>query len=100
MRIKNLLFQPLSLHLSVDNEGLHMNAREVTDVLEHQVSNEIKLAAARGLVSLIGKVSDGIDHALGSEVSDIPEVSSTDDPGSPVSATDDPQTNQKKGNRK
>jgi hypothetical protein len=94
MKLKNLLFQPLTLNLSVDNEGLHLNGREVKDVLEHQISDEIRLAAARGLVSLIGKVSDGIDNALGAD------VGSAEPPGSSVATVDDPQSNPKKGNRK
>jgi len=99
MKLKNLLFQPLTLNLSVDNEGLHLNGREVKDVLEHQISDEIRLAAARGLVSLIGKVSDGIDHALGAGIV-------ADTPADPVEVSENPagtandQTNPKKGNRK
>jgi hypothetical protein len=100
MKLKNLLFQPLTLNLSVDNEGLHLNGREVKDVLEHQISDEIRLAAARGLVSLIGKISDGIDHALGS---DTPVDTTTDlanSGQSPAETANDLQTNPKKGNRK
>jgi len=86
MQIKNLLFQPISLNLSLDGCGLHLNAREAVEVLDHQVSDEIKLAAARGLVSLIGSTADAIDHALGSEptpagtTADIEVTVSTDSP--------------------
>lgn len=94
MKLKNLLFQPLTLHLSVDNEGLHLNSREVTEVLDHQVSDEIRLAAARGLVSIIGKVSDRIDHALRAD------SGATEPPVTSVATVDDSQQNLKKGNRK
>lgn len=67
MKLKNLLFQPLTFHLSVDNEGIHLNARECKEVLEERISAEIQLAAARGLVSLIDKANDGINHALGTD---------------------------------
>ena len=99
MKLKNLLFQPLTLHLSLDNEGLHLNGREVKEVLEHQVSDEIKLAAARGIVLLIGEVSDGIDHAFNAGIV-------ADTPADPVEVSENPagtandQTNPKKGNRK
>lgn len=94
MKLKNLLFQPLTLHLSVDSEGLHLNGREVKEVLEHQVSDEIRLAATRGLVSLIGKVNDGIEDVLGGGISPDEPTRST------VATADDPQVNPKKGNRK
>jgi hypothetical protein len=99
MKLKNLLFQPLTLNLSVDNEGLHLNGREVKDVLEHQISDEIRLAAARGIVSLIGKVSDGIDHALGADIAVDTAAGLPKTAWSPVETAKD-QTNPKKGNRK
>ncbi len=74
--IKNLLFQPLALHLATDGEGLHLTARECRDILAQSISQEIQLAAARGLVSLMGKFGEGIDHALGIE-------SSSEQPQSP-----------------
>lgn len=101
MKIKNLLFQPVTLHLAGDNEGLHLNAREVKEVLKHQVSREIKLAAARGLVSLIGNVNKQIDHALGVETASSDTAAIPPEaPGSPAEPASDTQSNPKKGNRK
>lgn len=82
INIKNLLFQPLALHLATDGEGLHLSARECKEILAERVSDEIQLAAARGLVSLIGKVA-GADSSK----------PSTD--GQAV--TDESQVRQKKG---
>jgi len=65
--IKNLLFQPLALHLATDGEGLHLSARECREILAEHVSEEIQLAAARGLVSLIGKAGDDLERALGGD---------------------------------
>lgn len=55
--IKNLLFQPLALHLATDGEGLHLSARECKEILAEHVSEEIERAAARGLVSLVSKAA-------------------------------------------
>lgn len=89
INIKNLLFQPLALHLATDGEGLHLSARECKEILTEHVSEEIQRAAARGLVSLIGKVGGGLDHALGGEIAE-------DVPAS-VATVDEPQVGQKKG---
>lgn len=67
INIKNLLFQPLALHLAADSEGLHLSARECREILTERISEEIQLAAARGLVSLIGRAGDEIADALGCE---------------------------------
>lgn len=89
INIKNLLFQPLALHLATDGEGLHLSARECREILTEHVSEEIQLAAARGLVSLIGKVGEGLDHAVvGEAVEDAPESTA------PVN---EPQGSRKKG---
>ena len=89
INIKNLLFQPLALHLATNGEGLHLSARECKEILTEHVSEEIQLAAARGLVSLIDKVGDGLDHALGGEGTEgVPES---------VALVDEPQVSRKKG---
>ena len=62
MKIKNLLFQPLALHLATDGGGLHLSARECRDILTEHVSEEIRLAARRGLVSLIQKAETGLPN--------------------------------------
>ncbi|MEN6521109.1 MAG: hypothetical protein ABFD46_08175 [Armatimonadota bacterium] len=65
MKIKNLLFQPLALHLAGDGEGLHLSARECRQILKDRISNEIRLAARRGLVSLIEKAVAPEDSSTG-----------------------------------
>jgi hypothetical protein len=93
MKIKNLLFQPVTLHLAIDNEGLHLNAREVKDVLANQVSREIKRAAERGLVSIIGKVVTPAIRIPSNQTSN-------DTDNASISLVDGMPINPKKGNRK
>ena len=96
MKIKNLLFQPVTLHLAIDNEGLHLNAREVKDVLERQVSREIRRAAERGLVSIIRSAGKQLDHTLIAGITTVPEM-----PGEKLTdQSNDLPINPKKGNRK
>ncbi len=54
IEIKNLLFQPLTLHLAGDGRGLHLNPREIRSISDDDLSPEIEAAAKRGLVSLSG----------------------------------------------
>jgi len=54
IEIKNLLFQPLTLHLAGDGRGLHLNPREIRSIGDDDLSSEIEAAAKRGLVSLSG----------------------------------------------
>lgn len=88
MNIKNLLFQPLALHLATDGRGLHLSARECREILSEHISEEIRLAARRGLVSLIEKAAHPVDDVTGEK----PESSE----GSPTSV----QPEHKKGNRR
>ncbi len=92
INIKNLLFQPLALHLAKDGEGLHLSARECRDILVEHVSEEIQRAAARGLVSLIDKIGDGPDHTAGE--------GSGEDTLSCAETAREPQAKQKKGKAK
>lgn len=92
INIKNLLFQPLALHLASDGEGLHLSARECREILAEHVSEEIQLAAARGLVSLIDKIDDGLNHVLGGN------SGKATPPG--TEAAEEPQVKQKKGRAK
>lgn len=92
INIKNLLFQPLALHLAKDGEGLHLSARECRDILTEHLSEEIQRAAARGLVSLIDKIDDGIDHAAGGD--------SGEDAPTGAETARQPQVKQKKGRAK
>ncbi|MEQ4488450.1 MAG: hypothetical protein AAC993_06450 [Dehalococcoides mccartyi] len=52
IEIKNLLFQPLTFHLSGGGRGLHLNPRESRTLEEDDISPEIDVAAKRGFVSL------------------------------------------------
>ena len=52
IEIKNLLFQPLTFHLSGGGRGLHLNPRERRTLEEDDISPEIDAAAKRGFVSL------------------------------------------------
>lgn len=54
IEIKNLLFQPLTLHLAGSGRGLHLNPRERRTIGEGEISAEIEAASRRGLVSLTG----------------------------------------------
>jgi|GEM_PF-3256499 len=89
INIKNLLFQPLALHLASDGEGLHLSARECREILTEHVSEEIERAAARGFVSLVGKVGEGLDHVVDGEV--------TEDTPENTAPVGDPQASRKKG---
>ncbi|MHB0998517.1 MAG: hypothetical protein ACYC27_04650 [Armatimonadota bacterium] len=89
MKIKNLLFQPVTLHL-YNGEGLHLNARETRDIPDVLVSGEIRLAEMRGLVSIIG---DTGNHPTVPE-EPVPDLAET------AVMQADSVTTQKKGNRK
>lgn len=52
IEIKNLLFQPLTFHLSRSGRGLHLNPRERRTLGKDDISPEIDAAAKRGFVSL------------------------------------------------
>lgn len=93
MQLKNLLFQPLSLQLSIDSGGIHLNARECREVLAEQLSAEVQLAASRGLISLIEKADEGISKSLG-----VKEEATPDEAESVLNP--DPQPIRKKGERR
>jgi len=52
IEIKNLLFQPLTFHLSGSGRGLHLNPRERRTLGEDDISQCSAPAAKRGFVSL------------------------------------------------
>ena len=52
IEVKNLLFQPVSLHLAGDGRGFHIGPREKVHVRDDQVSLEMQMAARRGLITL------------------------------------------------
>jgi hypothetical protein len=52
VEVKNLLFQPITLHFGGDGRGFHMGPREKTQIREDQVSPEMEMAAKRGQITL------------------------------------------------
>jgi len=52
IEIRNLMFQPLSFHLAGEEGGIHLGSRERRTIPEEQLSEEIRVAEARGYVSL------------------------------------------------
>ena len=52
IEIKNLLFQPLTLHREGTRGGLYLGPREKALLAEAEVSEEMRKAASRGLASL------------------------------------------------
>ena len=50
--IKNLLFQPLTFGLATQGQGLHLGPRESRLVSKKDVSEELRAAETRGLVTL------------------------------------------------
>ena len=53
IEIKNLLFQPLCLHLAGDgSKSLHLNPREKRVIQTEEVSDEIRRAEKRGSIAL------------------------------------------------
>ncbi|MEN6358274.1 MAG: hypothetical protein ABFD83_14470 [Armatimonadota bacterium] len=52
IEIRNLTFQPLALHLAGDAGGIHLRSREIKAIAAEQFSDEIRMAAERGFVSI------------------------------------------------
>lgn len=52
LEIKNLLFQPLTLHLADSGKSIHLGSRSKATIKEKDLSQEIKKAQAKGWVSL------------------------------------------------
>ena len=52
LEIKNLLFQPLTLHLVDSNKSIHLSSRDKATIKEKDLSQEIKRAQVRGWVSI------------------------------------------------
>ena len=65
IEIKNLMFQPLTLHLAESGQSLHLSPRERRAIGEDKISPEIKMAEKRGFISLtdIGDPAEGIPPA-------------------------------------
>ncbi|MCL4500213.1 MAG: hypothetical protein M1335_08305 [Chloroflexi bacterium] len=52
IEIRNLLFQPLTFQLAGGIESLHLGPRERESIPDEQVSEEMRLAAEGGFVTL------------------------------------------------
>ena len=52
VEIKNLKFQPLTLHLANSKRSVHLPPRGTAEIDEAEVSQEIRRAAERGFVAL------------------------------------------------
>ena len=70
MKIKNLLFGPLTLHL-LDGTGLHLGSRESRQTPAELISEEIRLVAKRELIKLVDAAIDTTEPAIGSETAEI-----------------------------
>jgi len=52
LEIKNLLFQPLTLHLADSTKSIHLGSRDKTTIKDKELSREIEKAQARGWISV------------------------------------------------
>ena len=52
VQIRNLLFQPLTFNLA-DGRTLHLGVRERKAIAKDRMSDEVRKAAARGLVEMV-----------------------------------------------
>ena len=52
LEIKNLLFQPLCLHLNDSNKSIHLVSRGKVAIQEKDLSHEIKKAQTKGWISI------------------------------------------------
>ncbi len=52
LEIKNLLFQPLTLHLAKSNESIHLTSRGKATIKDDAISPEIQRAQAKGWVTV------------------------------------------------
>ncbi len=55
IEVRNLLFQPLTFHLTGGDGNLHLGPRQRTVIDNELISPELEQAAKRGLVSLTEK---------------------------------------------
>ncbi len=52
IEIRNLMFQPLTLHMTGEEGGVHLGSRERKTIADAQLSDEIRSAADRGFVTV------------------------------------------------
>ena len=55
IEVRNLLFQPLTFHLTGGDGNLHLGPRQRTVIDKDLISPELEQAAKRGLISLTEK---------------------------------------------
>lgn len=64
IEVRNLLFQPLTFHLTGGDGNLHLGPRQRRVIDNDKVSMELEQAARRGLVSLKEKTATQPEPAL------------------------------------
>ena len=52
LELKNLLFQPLTLHLANSTKSIHLGSRDKVAIKEKDLSQEIKRTQAKGWISV------------------------------------------------
>lgn len=52
IEIRNLLFQPLIFQMAIEQRGLHLGSRQRKLIEDTEVSEEIRIAAKRGIIEL------------------------------------------------
>ncbi|MHB9038486.1 MAG: hypothetical protein ACYC64_17680 [Armatimonadota bacterium] len=52
IEIRNLTLQLLTFHLAGDSGGIHLRSREIKTIAADQLSDEIRVAAKRGFISI------------------------------------------------
>ena len=57
IEVRNLLFQPLTFHLTGGDGNLHLGPRQRTVIDKELISPELEQAAKRGLVNLTEKTA-------------------------------------------
>ena len=63
IEVRNLLFQPLTFHLTGGDGNLHLGPRQRRVIDSEMVSPELEQAAKRGLVSLTEKTAAQLESA-------------------------------------
>jgi len=64
IEVRNLLFQPLTFHLTGGDGNLHLGPRQRRVIDRELISPELEQAAKRGLVSLTEKTAAQPEPAL------------------------------------
>jgi DNA-binding protein len=77
LEIKNLLFQPLTLHLADSNKSIHLAARGKAVIKDKDLSREIRKAQAKGWISLKA-VNSQQSEVAGQKITTNPKLPTND----------------------